>query len=350
MKTAGISFYESPNSMNASTPFTPKPKSMWAQIPVGQRIYYLTNEMAVPHPMLLNVINQIRRYARRCRESERGQAIYVEIPTGAGKTFITRFFMVLMPRQITDHITLTPVVAFSIPGTVTYARMSPTFLQALGDPKPFADKSAEGTPFDRAIEMHHKSGVEIVLIDNVQDVATYRREAGIREIGKWGRDFIEKSKRLVVFLGSRDSRDLLNPNPELRRRCSCRKKVDYFDVQTVEGMSRFMRFLNEIDDRIPLTMKSNLASPEIAIPFAFATGGIQDFIFKVLGEAVPKALEASREFLTLEDLAIGFDELFGDDATGCNPFRGKATRVLNHAGEPLFDFIGAKEGSPRGKT
>lgn len=299
--------------------------------------------------MLTKVINQIRHFSRRCKESERGQAIYIEIPTGGGKTFITRFFKALIPDQVTDHNTLMPVVPFSIPGTVTYARMSPAFLQALGDPKPFADRSAEGTPFDRAIKMHRHAGVEIILVDNVQDVATYRREAGIREIGKWGRDFIDKSKRLVVFLGSRDSRDLLNPNPELRRRCSCRRKIDYFDVQSTAGMSRFMRFLDEIDNRIPLTKKSSLSSPDIAYPFAFATGGIQDFIFKVLGEAVPKALEAGREILTLDDLAIGFDELFGDDAKDCNPFRGETTRVLNLPGEPLFDFIGVKGKSPKQK-
>lgn len=53
--------------------------------------------------------------------------------------------------------------------------------------------------------------------------------------------------------------------------------------------------------------------------------------------------------LTLDDLAIGFDELFGDDAKDCNPFRGETTRVLNLPGEPLFDFIGVKGKSPKQK-
>jgi hypothetical protein len=209
----------------------------------------------------------------------------------------------------------------------------------LGDPK-----AGSGTHYDldkRSASLLRTACTELIIIDNVQDIPEKRRAGGILQIGNWMRDLIDESRRLVVLLGTRDSRTILQSNIQLMRRCPAKRTISYFNPRDPAGLSRLARFLREIDERLPLAELSGLGDKanETTQQFAYATGGIHDYIFQILSAAVYRAVIAGREKLTTEDLAVGFEETFQEQCKGINPFRGDAKRIVDQEGEPLYGLL-----------
>lgn len=308
--------------------------------PIEKRLPFMNNEMFVPHPELAVTIRAISQRMKRCLVENKGAAIFVEVPSGAGKTTLVRFFKAAMPDQISDEETKIRVVAFSVPKVITLKQMDKALLTALGDPK-----AGSGTHYDldkRSTSLLRNAGTELILIDNIQDIPEKRRAGGILQIGNGIRDLIDDSRRLVVLLGTQDSRAILQSNIQLMRRCPAKRTIAYFNPLDHAGLSRLSRFLREIDLRLPLAELSGLGSKdnEITRQFAYATGGIQDYIFQILSAAVCRAVTEGREKLSTEDLAAGYEETFQELSKGINPFRGEAKRILDQVGEPLHGLLG----------
>jgi energy-coupling factor transporter ATP-binding protein EcfA2 len=301
----------------------------------------MNNEMFVPHPEMAITIRAISQRMKRCLVENKGAAMFVEVPSGAGKTTLVRFFKAAMPDQISDEETKVRVVAFSVPKVITLKQMDKALLAALGDPK-----AGSGTHYDldkRSISLLRTAGTELILIDNIQDIPEKRRAGGILQIGNWIRDLIDDSRRLVVLLGTQDSRAILQSNIQLMRRCPAKRAIAYFNPLAPAGLSRLGRFLREIDERLPLAELSGLGDKgnDTTHQFAYATGGIHDYIFQILSAAVCRAVTEGREKLSTEDLAAGYEETFQELSQGINPFRGEAKRILDQEGEPLHGLLSA---------
>lgn len=317
----------------------PLPKAIWAQASIEKRLPFMNNEMFVPHPEMAVTIRAISQRMKRCLVENKGAAIFVEVPSGAGKTTLVRFFKAAMPDQVTDEETKVRVIAFSVPKVITLKQMDKALLTALGDPK-----AGSGTHYDldkRSISLLRTAGTELILIDNIQDIPEKRRAGGILQIGNWIRDLIDDSRRLVVLLGTQDSRAILQSNIQLMRRCPAKRAIAYFNPLDPAGLSRLRRFLCEIDERLPLAELSGLGDKgnETTQQFAYATGGIHDYIFQILSAAVCRAVTDGREKLNNEDLAGGYEDTFQELSKGINPFRGEAKRVLDQEGEPLHGLL-----------
>lgn len=324
----------------------PLPKSIWTNAPLEKRLRFMNNDMFVPHPEMAVTIRAIRQRMKRCLLENKGAAIFVEAPSGGGKTTLLRFFKTIMPDEVTDEETKVRAIAFPVPKVITLKGMDTALLTALGDPK-----AGSGTHYDldkRAITLLGSAGTEVIFIDNIQDIPEKRRAGGILQIGNWIRDLIDGSRRLVVLLGTEDSKAILHSNIQLMRRCPAKKVIAYFNPRNHAGFSRLSRFLREIDERLPLAELSGLGDKdnEITQQFACATGGIHDYIFQILSGAVGHAVTAGREKLILKDLAEAFEETFQDVSKGRNPFRGEIKRILDQEGEPLHGLLDSSSPPP----
>jgi len=337
---AALSMSISPMQASQATKIMePLPKATWANAPIEKRLPFMNNEMFVPHPDMASTIRAISQRMKRCLVANKGAAIFVEVPSGAGKTTLVRFFKRAMPDQVTDEETKVRVIAFSVPKVITLKQMDKALLTALGDPK-----AGSGTHYDldkRSISLLRTAATELILIDNIQDIPEKRRAGGILQIGNWIRDLIDDSRRLVVLLGTQDSRAILQSNIQLMRRCPAKRVMAYFNPLEPKGLSKLARFLNEIDARLPLAEMSGLGDKDnnTTQQFAYATGGIHDYVFQILSAAVFHAVTDGRERLSTEDLAIGYEETFQELSRGINPFRGEAKRILDQEGEPLHGIL-----------
>lgn len=317
----------------------PLPKDCWVNAPLEARLKHMNNEMFVPHPEMTVTMLAIKNRIKRCLQEDKGAAIFVEAPSGGGKTTLIRYFKKNMPDEVTDEETKVRVVSFSVPKVVTLKGMDTALLLALGDPK-----AGTGNHYDldkRAITLLTRAGTEVIFIDNIQDIPEKRRAGGILQLGNWIRDLIDTSRRLVVLLGTKDSRTILQSNIQLMRRCPAKKVISYFNVKDPSRLKHFARFLREIDKRLPLAELSGLgeANDQTTFQIACATGGIHDYIFQILSAALSRAVSDGRERISQEDLAGAFNETFQDLGIGLNPFLGKVKHILDREGEPLYGLL-----------
>jgi len=148
-------------------------------------------------------------------------------------------------------------------------------------------------------------GTRVIVIDNVHDITARRRTGGIKEIGDWIRDLIDDSKILVVLLGAPSAAEIIQRNPQLRRRTSRQVKMDYFKINTPKRFLDFQEFLKRLDAELPLACTTEVTS-EITKRIYFATNGIFDYVFSLFSRAVGIAVAAGRDQWNQEDLAKGF--------------------------------------------
>ena len=223
--------------------------------------------------------------------------------------------------------------------------MGKALLKAAGDPA--WEKGTAASYENRIQELLPQIGTKLIVIDNAHDIPDKRRERGIIEVGNWIRDLIdaEKINSLVVLLGTHALRQVVQNNIQLRRRVACQMEIPHFDP--VNELPRFMRFMHEIDKKLPLAEMSGLKEKEMARRMGWASYGVPDYIFQILNEAVSEAFLKQREKILLGDLERAFDLVFQDAGKGINPFKEKGPkRVLDHEGEPFHNFYDRSSPDP----
>lgn len=314
-------------------------KLVWQGQPVADRLKYMAS-LVVPHPQFKHAIDEINARRIKVMHQEKGSAISVIAETGGGKTTLAETIQQKYPDIETDERTIRRVVYFSTPPRPSTVSMSSAVLKALGDPR--WEKGRADVLAKRAIHLLRECKTEIVLLDNTHDIPERRTEKGVREVGNWIRDVIDQVPALFVSLGAKQGMDVFKANSQARRRSPAAVKIDYFDYQTSEGMGRFLRFLLELDIRLPLSEMSELSALETAKRIGVATNGIPDFIIKLVTGAIEHACSDRREKLTDEDMRKGVTKLYEDCCSeDLNPFSpdSASLRQLDRAGEPFEAWL-----------
>lgn len=289
--------------------------------------------MVALHPAITRPLNEIQRLYQRCLMTGNGRAIRIICGSGGGKTHFLRLLQKLWPTEETDEATRVRIVSFSVPGSPSPEKLTKAMLRGMGDP----GWNLKRDGIDRAFEMISEVGVYVVAIDNVQDIPEHRGTVGLRLSTNWIRDLIDLGRRLVVLIGTPAAEGVVLSNPQTRRRDPTKFDIPYFNIDPEANAARFKRFLREVDDLMPLAEFSGLE--KYAAKLYWATYGIVDYIFKILGEALEIAVKVGRENITEADLAQGFELVFQDSAVQLNPFlKNGPCRLLAESGEPFEDW------------
>lgn len=313
------------------------PRHVWCKVSVDIRRTFINEELFVPHPDLVKALKAIRHRLRLVLRTGAHQALLILCPSGGGKSHLVRLLKRMLPDEESPEVTYQRVVSFKIPSRPDATSMAEVALNSLGhkvwDKRKKADKLTEDL-----VGFLADVGTWIVAIDDFQDIPERRQTRGILQVGNWTRDFIDLPKSLVVMLGTPAALEVVQSNPQLRRRGPGVLSMDYFGINTAAALSRLKRFLEEVDMRLPLAESSDLSS--FAKKIYWATYGIQDYIFLLLGEAVEFAVEAGRERIEEPDLAGAFNTIFLDAAESINPFKaGGPQRPLDEPGEPFENWF-----------
>lgn len=314
-------------------------KEAWREIAISDRLKYMAS-LVVPHPQFTRAVNEIIRRSRQVVAQEKGNAFCVQAETGGGKTTLAKTLQRALPDIVTSELTIRRVVYFNVPPRASSLSMSSALLRALGDPR-WEKRRADVTP-ERAHYLLRACKTEIILLDNTHDIPERRAAKGVREVGNWIRDVVDKVPALFVSLGAKQGMDVFKANNQARRRSSATVKIDYFNYTTPIELGRLMRFLFELDIRLPLAEMSGLATLEIVKRIGVASHGIPDYIIKILTEALECAVSQGRESIAWDDLYIGCQHLYEDNCSDeLNPFSPSASllRRLDREGEPFESWL-----------
>jgi type II secretory pathway predicted ATPase ExeA len=308
----------------------------WKGCAISDRQQYIVSKMHVNHPAFVMAADEIKRRMNRCLAEKKGSAVLVLSPSGGGKTHLRNFLKEKWPDEHEETITRVRVIAFDIPLAPTPRAMGQALLKSLDDGK--WESGSALHLFDRIKVLVEKMGTHVIIIDNVQDIPEKRKIQGILHLGNWIRDLIDATKILVVLVGTPAAHQVCMGNAQLRRRTP---KILYMPYFSLDGdqFSRYLRFLQEVDENLPLDELSNLSNPIIARKIHWASFGIPDYIFQLLAEAVEVAVKGGSEKLRESDLEKAFDHIFFDAGIGCNPFsKDGPQRPLTAKNEPFSDW------------
>ena len=108
---------------------------------------------------------------------------------------------------------------------------------------------------------------------------------------------------------------------QLQRRFGVRIELEAFRYNTSKERQDFRRFLNVIDEKLPLAEKSDLADSNMALCIFEATNGVVAHVMKLVRQATGIAVESCREKLTIEILALAYEQRLAANNPGKpNPF------------------------------
>lgn len=313
-------------------------KQHWVNVPKQLRQRYIANELDVLHPPLTRILKQLFRSAAACKNKGAGDAALIIGGSGSGKSHLIDMVFRHKTADHTGDISKVPIVRFSVPSAPTQRAMSSQLLLALEHPKSRYGNAQD--MFNRAITQIRAVQTEIIMIDNVHDIPERRRAGGVMQIGNWIRDLIDESHCLVALFGTQAARQVTEANAQLRRRVPTHMHIDYFGIEVQRDIAIFRRFLHELDKRLPLVEISGLSDSDLMVKLYWATGGIADYIFRFVSEAVDIAVERGREKLLLEDFEAAFNLIFQDAARDINPFSSDGPqRLLDQTGEPFHNWF-----------
>lgn len=287
------------------------------------------------HPHWQDCIAAIdgRVQSRRISGVARGILILAE--PGGGKTTFMDHLLTRFPRRIESDLTLVPFVGFPVPSSCRPVDFLNQILHSMGDP------DSEGRDLrkvrSRVFTLIKKCMTEVIAIDNVQDIPEKRGPKGLQNVGTVLRDLSDVGV-VLALLGTEDARPVVNSNIQLRSRVPGFKKLCNYDIETVAGLSLFMRVIHEVDIRLPLATLSGIGAGGTGRALAFACNGSLRTLKDLILRALTRAVEDGREQISHGDLSRAFCELFLDAANEANPFAADFAKLrrLTRPGEAHF--------------
>jgi len=105
---------------------------------------------------------------------------------------------------------------------------------------------------------------------------------------------MDKTGVPIVLVGLPYSHTILDAegNEQLQRRFGVRVELEAFRYSTSKDRQDFRRFLNVIDEKLPLVEKSDLADPNTVLCIFEATNGMIGNVMKLIRHATEIALES----------------------------------------------------------
>lgn len=322
----------------------PPGKRNWIGLSLEERQKWL-KPLFIAHPQVQQILSDFALKLEHCERSNTYQAMLIIGGTGAGKTTLTRCMSEIAGKRYRhqdSEKTICPVLQFRVPDPCTPFEFSVSILKALGEEKPRARKNRADT-IEAAEKLLHDCEVKVILIDNFQDIPERRSKRGIELVGSRLRNLIDATSAVWVFLGTEAAKTVINSDDQLIRRVGYSTDLRYFSTNTISEKVNFRRLLVELDKWLPLTQRSCLTDPKMAMRMFLATEGIFDRIIQIIDRGWVEAVESGREFMDQHDLEKAFGYVYGPDAASINPFsKDFLIQSLRQKNQPFEHLKGGK--------
>lgn len=280
-------------------------KTDYSKMSVEERIE-LVEKIFITYPELSDIMNKIEECHSRSKTSAEPKCLSITGESGCGKTTIAEVYKNEYESSRTEEGATTPVLLVPISTPATVKALATDILDSLGDP--LAEKGTITVQTRRVYKLTKECGVELVIFDEFQHLIDRDSDRVLQVASDWIKNFLNKTKIPVVLMGLPYSVRILKTNPQLRRRFSVRKELKAFVWESPEGQKGFLRFLKAIEMALPFKEKSHIYSLPTAFRLYCASGGLISNVMKVLRTAAIMAIERGMESLTMEILALAYDD------------------------------------------
>lgn len=290
----------------------------------------------IEHPRFTAVIREIARIHQRGRAAGVAEGLLVVAQTGSGKTTALDYYRSRFPRSVVAGITKIPVLSVETPESPSVKDLAEAILHALGDPA--AAKGTTSAKTQRIIMFFKECGVQLLLIDEFQHFFDGSRVKESSRVSDWLKALINKVGVPVVLAGLPRAIQVVNINPQLRRRFATPYYMEPFGFATDDDRLEFRGVLKLIHKRLPKG-SIDISEANLARRFYFASHGLFDYIVKIIDDAASRGGSGPHGMLVMSDYARAFKAVVWSAAPDqLNPFVETATlRLLTQPLEP-FDI------------
>ena len=282
----------------------------------------LVETLIVIHPQMQAILDKIDYCREHSKYALESIGLLVVGDKGSGKTTAKNYYIEKNKSKVTKTASIIPVLQIYIPVPATVGGLNICLLNALGDPYPTHGSLTAQT--SRVYKLVDKCRVEVPIFDEFQHFAERESFKLNRTVSDWTKNFMNVTKRTLILFGTPKSEEILDgkENEQLRRRFPFRMRLEPFSWKNKEGKSNFRKFLQMIDERLPLPIPTNLADPKLAQRIHFATGGNMNEIMLLIRAAAVLALKRDIPKIDLNLLSEVFEEILATNSPHlANPFK-----------------------------
>lgn len=239
--------------------------------------------------------------------------------SGVGKTTIRRHLEAeLIPIYKEDRIEY-PSISITVPSKPTIKNMAEEILLAMGDANFAKGGSVDKT--NRIFNAVDALNIKMFIFDEMQHFVDGGNKNAPREVADWLKVLIDKSKASTVLMGTKPVLEILDSNPQLRRRFSTVLEIKPFSIDDLASAKEFAAIIKQVDQSLGLPNPIDCRDIQLIESMHFATNGIMDYIIKLLVQSYELAREAGKTQITRNLLEEAFTESVWADGIGkMNPF------------------------------
>lgn len=239
---------------------------------------------------------------------------------GTGKTELLRSFVFRHASKRDQNGLNNKVVLVNIPTSPTAIAILQAILEALGDPRPA--KGSRKDKMRRVVKALKDQSVMMLLLDDVQHCLDKNSGLVIYDASECLKELTNESSVSIIGAGLEDSKKVIKSNEQSKRRHLGSVYLRRFDWADAESQNSFVALLRAFEERLEMFELPALSSARFSLRMYLASGGLIDFVAKVLSQVVWDALDRKSRTIRLCDFETGWlKALFDAENLGDNPFR-----------------------------
>jgi hypothetical protein len=272
----------------------------------------IANQVYADYPLFNQVLDDIDR----CHDSPniKGEddpdCLLLTATTGAGKTTIYKTYAQNYPIRETEEGSVVPIIYATIPAAAIVKGLVKALLKAIGDPLYSKGTTIDQT--DRLYGLLNDCQVELIFLDEFHHFIDSDSNKVLKNVCNWLKTLILETRIPIVLFGKKESENILtveNDNLHLSRRFNYRHSLVPFPQLDAESIPEsFRNFLSEVESKLPLAMKSNLAEKSLAERIYYATDGTIGHVMTLIRKGATLAIEQDIERLDLNTLGVIYDK------------------------------------------
>ncbi len=236
---------------------------------------------SIEHPFIMNpfiskIINLFDSLRYQVVNFGISSCVLITGESGSGKSEIAKFYVKNNPiieESIRTHI---PVLHFELKAISTPIEFLRSLLVTIGDPQVGLGAKNAGELFNRLVILIRSTGVELIILDEIQVIIERRSERVITGLADLFKDLIKETNIPIVFMGMPWSRYLIDSNSQLKGRISYRYVIPPYRISNQNDRDDYRRLLKSLADAYNLSKYIKLEELSLALRFfSFSNGNLR---------------------------------------------------------------------------
>ena len=293
----------------------------WEVTEEDMSLRVLVDSIRVRTPYCHFVLAALKQWFLAALSGSRVTALIIG-ESGAGKTKILEMFAALFPARRNKDGIWQSVIIVNVPGEPTPIALLEAILVALHDPRP--SSGTRTSKMRRVIAAIFNQGVRMIILDDLQRFVDRNSELVLYSASECLKEILSCTQVSIVGCGLPESKLVIAANEQLKRHFVAPVEIPRFDWLTAPSRNAFVPLLKAFQTHLQMFEMPNISGLEMSLRMFLGTGGLIDFLAKILKQVVWDALDRKSRKITMSDFELAWSRALWDaENLGENPFSDK---------------------------